>query len=36
METFSFNDSFRDRHSGELTLETISDGLPILKILQDA
>lgn len=36
MDTFSFNEDFRDQTTGELTVESISDGLPILLILQDA
>jgi len=36
MDTFHFNQSFRDQDSGELTIDSISDGLPIMLILQDA
>ena len=36
METFSFNEEYKDRATGQLTLESIKDGLPILAILKDA
>ena len=36
MDTFSFVDQYKDADSGQLTVETISDGVAILMILQDA
>ena len=35
-ETFSFTDEYRDKSSGQLTIECISDGMPLLMFLQDA
>ena len=36
IETFSFNEEFKDPSSGRLTLEGIQDAMPLLRILQDA
>ena len=36
METFRLNEQFIDMNSGRLTVKTISDGLPMAMILQDA
>ena len=36
MGTFKFNEDFREAGSVKLTYESLSDGIPILRILKDA
>ena len=35
METFTFNDDLKSPETGHITLDTIDDGIALLRILQD-